>query len=805
MLRLIKWFLGFLVTLAVLIIAAIIVIPMVFDPNDYRQDIAELVKKQTGRDLALDGELSVSVFPWLGIRTQGLTLSQPEEIGGDMVSVQNAQLRVKLAPLLSKQVHIDTVVLEQPKLRLVTLKNGVDSFAGLTGDEDDADTVTEEDSAGAAVALLIQGVELTDGHLLIDDRVEGTTTEISNLNVETGNLIGSSLADIDASGSMKSSDSPDVVSFDVSAQARIDIDTVAVQAKDIQANVMQGENVLAFNVGEFNFTEQSIIDISALSAQVKSPVSAAIRASKVAANLDAQTANIPELNIDAGELQGAIKNLKVTGFIDAPKGSGSLSIPDFNAAKLLKDFDIDYQTANPKALQKVALSALFSGSLDGAQVNDLQLTLDSSTLSGSASVANFDKPSTKFDLNLSSLNLDDYLPPSEDEEAEAEEAVSGGDALAVPMAVFKEINANGQFKAQQLIAGGLEMNNIDVQVRSTPGSVTITPTASLYDGSLDGQIAYSEQGEQAKLKVKNEIDLVQLGKMLNAAEVTDQLSGIGSLLVDLVVTEVNGKQSNQGVIKLQAKDGAIQGVDIKNMLDGAYGYYQAYKGKTKPPEENKTEKGKSTDETKFAEMFGTFNVNDNIVTNDDFTLSAPLFRIGGEGTINIEQQTLDYTVEVNVVASTDGQGGEGLENLKGIPIPIRFSGDLTAPSYSIDFKRMFKGLFANDIKRKKGELLQEKYGIEGGEELSTKGVLKGLLGKKLDEKINGEAPAKERPLTERNSQQQAVTQKAAPVSNKPAADVPAKPVDSQPAEDTRSEKDKAKDELKKKLLNSLFD
>ena len=44
MLTLIKWLLGLIVTLALLIVIAIVVVPQVVDPNDYRDDITALVK-----------------------------------------------------------------------------------------------------------------------------------------------------------------------------------------------------------------------------------------------------------------------------------------------------------------------------------------------------------------------------------------------------------------------------------------------------------------------------------------------------------------------------------------------------------------------------------------------------------------------------------------------------------------------------------------------------------------------------------------------------------------------------------------
>ncbi|MGK0375306.1 MAG: AsmA protein, partial [Arenicella sp.] len=121
MLKLIKWLAGLFVTLTVVILLAVIIIPKIVDPNDYRDELSALVKNKTGRDLSVSGDLKISVFPWLGVKIQGLSLSQPKGIEGNMLSVDDAQLRVKLMPLLSNKIEVDTVLLERPIIKLVTL------------------------------------------------------------------------------------------------------------------------------------------------------------------------------------------------------------------------------------------------------------------------------------------------------------------------------------------------------------------------------------------------------------------------------------------------------------------------------------------------------------------------------------------------------------------------------------------------------------------------------------------------------------------------------------------------------------
>lgn len=796
MFRLLKWLLGLVVTLFTLILLAVIIVPMVFDPNDYRDDITKLVKEQTGRDLVLDGELDVSVFPWLGIRTNGLRLSQPEQIGGDMLKVETAQLRVKFAPLLSKQVHVDTVVLEKPEISLITLKNGIDSFHGLTEEEaaDPNEPQETEDASGAdaGVAIVLQGLELTGGNVLIDDRSAESTTRLSDLNFITGNLLGEDFAPLEANGQLTSSDSPDPILFDLAGLANINVDTLLVQVKDLAVDVVMGSEKINVELGSLRFSDQSKIDIKALVANVDGAFDGEVSLPSLAADLDSQQANINLVELSSGSLQASVSNLVATQFIDAPSVSANISVPPFNAAELMEELEVDYQTANPNSLKKVGVEAKLKANLDQAQISELSVLLDQSTLKGGLGVANFEKPEVSFDLVLDSLNLDDYLPPSTDEEeVESETASAGADALAVPMEVFKDLQANGQFKATQFVSGGVELNNIDVQVKSTPGKVTITPTASLYDGSIDGQIAFTDEGGVSKLSVKNEVDLVQLGGLLNAAEVTDQLSGLGTVLVDLVVTEENGVQSNNGVIKLVAKDGSIQGVDIKGMIDSAYSQYQSLSGKE--PTEDAEGESSSSDETSFAEMLGTFNVNNNVITNDDFSMKAPLFRVGGSGTIDVEKQTLDYLVEVKLVASTSGQGGKSIDDLVGLPIPIRLSGDLTAPSYSIDFKQLYRSLVKREVDQKKGELLQEKFGIEGGEDLSTKSVLKGFLSNKIDKKLNKDQPAQERSLNERSDSAESDSDNDSPSDEAQT-----------PQENSKPTKDQLKEDLKNKLLDGLF-
>ena len=148
LLRVVAWIAGLLV---VLVVVASIVLPMIVDPNDYKDDIADLVKSKTGRTLTIDGDIGLSVFPWLAVEIGPTALSNAEGFSADpFASVREVQVRLKLLPLLRKQVEMDTVVLDGLSLSMETLADGRNNWADLAapaGDEAAAEKPEAKDES----------------------------------------------------------------------------------------------------------------------------------------------------------------------------------------------------------------------------------------------------------------------------------------------------------------------------------------------------------------------------------------------------------------------------------------------------------------------------------------------------------------------------------------------------------------------------------------------------------------------------------------------------------------------------------
>src|SRR5699024_8244334 len=113
-------------------VVAVIVLPFVFDPNEHKAQITALIEQRIGRDVTIPGEIDLSVFPWLGVSIGKVTVANGSGFGDQpLAEIDSAQVRVKLLPLLHKQVEIGTVALNGLKLYLARNAKGRTNWAGI--------------------------------------------------------------------------------------------------------------------------------------------------------------------------------------------------------------------------------------------------------------------------------------------------------------------------------------------------------------------------------------------------------------------------------------------------------------------------------------------------------------------------------------------------------------------------------------------------------------------------------------------------------------------------------------------------
>ncbi|MGH8500039.1 MAG: AsmA family protein, partial [Methylococcales bacterium] len=111
--------------LVLVFLVAISIITLIFDPNDYKFEITEAVRKNTGRVLDIEGDLKLQILPKLAITTGKMSLNNPEGFGRQtFAEFDSGFFRIRLIPLLSKQIDIKKIVLNGLKIHLIRTKDG---------------------------------------------------------------------------------------------------------------------------------------------------------------------------------------------------------------------------------------------------------------------------------------------------------------------------------------------------------------------------------------------------------------------------------------------------------------------------------------------------------------------------------------------------------------------------------------------------------------------------------------------------------------------------------------------------------
>src|SRR6266851_2359062 len=127
-----KWLIG-IVAIIVVIVAALIVVPFLIPTETYKGQIVERVKSATGRDLALNGPISLSVLPSFALTVSDVAFGNaPGASTKNMATFGKLQLQVQPIALLSGRLVIDSFVLVDPVIALEIDKQGRPNWQFVT-------------------------------------------------------------------------------------------------------------------------------------------------------------------------------------------------------------------------------------------------------------------------------------------------------------------------------------------------------------------------------------------------------------------------------------------------------------------------------------------------------------------------------------------------------------------------------------------------------------------------------------------------------------------------------------------------
>ncbi len=666
--------------LVALIVVAAIVLPLVVNPNDYKQEIMDVVHDRTGRTLEIDGDLSLSVFPWLGLDIGSTRLGNAAGFADPyMASMETVQVRVKLLPLLRKQLEVDTVKLDGLQLNLARDKSGRTNWDDLETAKSTAPAAKPEAGGGGAGLehLAVGGIEISDAKLSWDDRQAGAHYEVDDLSLTTNGITEGKPFDVKLGMALQSS-APEV-------HARV----------DLAGSVRLGTGLKTVNV------DNAAITVDAKGAALPGGKLKAALHTDVAVDLEAQTLSLPAVVLEA-------LGLKVTGMVagtgisgDAAKFNGTLKVDEFAPRKLIEALGQPAPvTTDSSVLDKAAASLVWNASLKHLAVSDLQLLLDDTHVKGNVRVDSFAAPAIGFNLVVDTLDLDRYLPPPP---AKGETAPAAAPASSAPPQLdgLRKLNLNGKVQVAKLKAANLSYQDAELQVVAKKGVVRMHPIgAKLYGGSYNGDIQLDVSGKTAQVSVNEHVNNVQAGPLLKDLVGEDKLLGTARLDAKFTgsgLTPEALRRTVSGNAAFSFTNGTVKGVNIAALIRKAQA---TLKGQPLPADNQ-------PNQTDFAELSGTAVVTNGLVRNDDLSLQSPLLRISGAGQTSLADETIDYTLTTKFVGSLEGQGGKGLEELKGVAIPVHVGGTYSKPTYRPDVAAAVSEAARAKVREKVNEKVEE--------------------------------------------------------------------------------------------------
>ncbi len=645
-----KLLIGFGV-IVLLLIVAVIVVPMLIPLERYKSEIQAQAKSATGRDLRIDGDISLSLLPTIAVSVENVGFANaPGASTPEMATIDRLDVALQILPLISGEVAIDRFILDKPVITLEVDKNGRPNWqfdtaaaAPAPSGGDGGGTGGGADTGAALKELRLGDVRLVDGTLTYIDHRSGQEVKVSEVNMEL---------------SLPSLSSP--FAADGSAVWNSQKVSLEIDAENPQA-LMSGET------------------------------------SKLAMKVDSEPVTFSfdgaARNTDALGLQGALA-LDVPSIRELAAWTGQpLDFP----GEGLGPFNIagDLEMTGPK----IALT-------------DAKIRLDEINGNGLFSVdATGAKPFIKAELSVEELNLNPYLPP-EQEGAAADASgggagggggeAGGGDWSDEPIDVsaLGLLNADLAFNAGGILFKDVKIGKSSLTVVLKDSRLTANlAEMQLYDGSGTGKITVDGSGAKPSLTADFDLANFQAGPFLNDLAKFDRILGTTESKISVkssggtqreLVSNLNG---NGAVV---FRDGAIKGVNLAAMMRNI----------SVAAIESSFDDAQATD---FAELSGTFKIDKGIVTNDDLNLVAPLVRMTGAGKVPLPPRTVDYTVKPKLVGTLEGQGGQS--DLAGVAVPIKVSGPWSDISYKPDLGAALK----EQIKDPSAvmEKLQDEEGAKG--------------------------------------------------------------------------------------------
>jgi len=633
------------IVIGIVVAVVIIVVGILFatfNPNDYRGTIQTKLEQQLNRKVGL-GNMSLGLFP-LRFKVADLSIADdPKFSNSPFIQTQELSVSVKLLPLLSKSVEVDSLSLEHPSVQLIKNAQCIWNFASLGQKEPAAAPSSSEQQ------FSLGELAINDGQIAITDLQDRRPrTVYDHINLKLTDFAPNTPFNLDASvhlpgpgnqevslkgkGGPLSHDNPAATPFKGTLDLK-NVDIAGLQ-KFLQIpalinteGVLSGHTDIASENGKLSANGQMTLEKPKLHGiEVGYPINADYNVSE---DLQNDLLRIDKCAIKLGQTP-----LLITGTVNHKPTPAQLDV------NLKAD---NVSIAEIARLAAAAGVAFAPGTTVNGQINaDIKAQ-------GSA-----DKPALNGTL------------------AGRDIQVSG-----------KEIAKPVEVKALNIALTPTEIHSDNFNVTSGGTTAAVQFSVKQYT-SNSPQVDAMVRAPQAALP-----DLLAMAKAYGVTSL-DKVTGAGNLSVDMhAAGTVLSLSSNEmmkalnGTINVNFNSVRYAGVDISHQLLSMIGTNQS---------------GKDQGFTNVQKMTGTILVKNGIAQTNNLQATLDIGNVGAVGTANLASQTLNMQLTaVLSKAFTQQVGGAGvggymstaLANNQGeLVIPATVTGTFQNPKVMPDVQKM---------------------------------------------------------------------------------------------------------------------
>jgi AsmA protein len=696
--RILGWVVGIT---AALLAAAVVFVLLTFDPNKYKADIAAAVHNATGRQLTIKGDLKLSFFPWLGVETGAMSLSNPPEFGPEpFARIKDAAIKVKLLPLLKKEVEVDTVTLNGLYLNLIRTTAGHGDWEQLaaksSGKTQAATPAGQHAAPPLLAAFAIGGVRIQNATVIWDDRRSKTRYELNNFALHTGPVSLNAPVTLSLATDIKSSAPAIALHLDLATRAHYDLTTRQLRLTNLKLDSEARGPALPADTAKLDLNTDAVLELAENQYRLNNlkllvglrgdalpekHVAAALTGG-VKVDLDKGTVDADPLNLKAWNVhaKGVLHGREL---LTSPHFSGSLHIPAFDARELLGHLSgTPLNTADGQALRAVSADMEFNASTTAAELSKLQAKLDRTRITGTASLADFSHPAYRFRFAVDDIDADRYLPPATAAGAKpaTPATAAGAGAAELPLPMLRSLNIDGHLTVGKLKIARLTLSDIKLGLKAAAGTIRLYPLAAqLYGGTYRGDLQLDARGKAARLGMNESLHAVQIGPLSRDLLQKDLVAGNGNVRLQLTGTGLSPdelKRTVTGHIGFSLHHGRVNGVNLLDMIQKDYvKYVQALAMDT----------GK-LNQTVFSKFAATAKVDKGVITTNDLVLNSAQLDVKGHGKVNLVNEGLAMRLD----ATPRGQFAKQLGQFKDTVIPIRVEGSFSNPKFTADLDQVLK-------------------------------------------------------------------------------------------------------------------